>query len=106
MSEYSKTIGEIEVKCPRCGYNKSHKKILFDGVSEFGECMNCGKMTYNKPLETTPPTNNTTIKCPTCNSTNVQKLSATKRTAHGLMFGLFSKTARSQFGCKNCGYKW
>lgn len=45
-------------------------------------------------------------KCPTCGSTNIEKISTTSRVTHGLMFGLFSKTARSQFKCKNCGNKW
>ena len=45
-------------------------------------------------------------KCPTCNSTNIKKISITKRAVHGYAFGLLSKTARSQFECKNCGYKW
>lgn len=44
--------------------------------------------------------------CPTCGSTNIQKISGISRAAHGYMFGLFSKTAKSQFCCKNCGYKW
>ena len=44
--------------------------------------------------------------CPTCGSTNVQKISGLSRAAHGYMFGLFSKTAKSQFCCKSCGYKW
>lgn len=45
-------------------------------------------------------------KCPTCGSTNIEKISTTKKAAGGFMFGLFSKTARSQFACKDCGYKW
>ena len=47
-----------------------------------------------------------TPKCPTCNSTNIKKISSLSRAAHGYAFGLFSKTARSQFCCQNCGYKW
>ena len=45
-------------------------------------------------------------KCPTCGSVNIRKISATKKAAGGFMFGLFSKTAKSQFMCDNCGYKW
>lgn len=45
-------------------------------------------------------------KCPTCGSTNISKISGVKRAVHGYAFGLFSKTARLQFECKNCGYKW
>lgn len=48
----------------------------------------------------------TTVKCPTCNSRDVKRISGTSRAAGAAMFGLFSKTVRSQFECRNCGYKW
>lgn len=44
--------------------------------------------------------------CPTCDSTNIEKISLTKKAAGAFGFGLFSKTAKSQFHCKDCGYKW
>lgn len=46
------------------------------------------------------------IKCPTCNSTKVKRISGTAKVAGAVAFGLFSKTARSQFQCEKCGYKW
>ena len=45
-------------------------------------------------------------KCPTCNSADIKKISTLSKVAGASMFGLFSKTARSQFQCNNCGYKW
>lgn len=45
-------------------------------------------------------------KCPTCQSDNVKKISDVKRAVHGIAWGFLSKTAFSQFECKNCGYKW
>ncbi len=45
-------------------------------------------------------------KCPTCGSTNISKISATSKALGAIGFGLLSKTAKSQFKCKNCGYKW
>mgnify|MGYP002640633850 CR=1 FL=1 len=44
--------------------------------------------------------------CPVCNSTEIEKISATSKVAGAVAFGLFSKTARSQFKCKSCGYKF
>ena len=44
--------------------------------------------------------------CPTCGSTNIEKITATSKVFGAVAFGLFSKTARSQFKCKNCGAKW
>ena len=45
-------------------------------------------------------------KCPSCGSVNIKRISTTSKVAGAAMFGLFSKTARSQFKCNNCGYKW
>jgi len=45
-------------------------------------------------------------QCPTCHSSNIRKISDMKRALHGYAFGIFSKTAFSQFECENCGYKW
>lgn len=47
-----------------------------------------------------------TPKCPVCGSHNIHKISATKRVVSGAAFGLFSKTARSQWECSNCGNKF
>lgn len=46
------------------------------------------------------------IHCPTCNSTNIVKISASRKIAGAIGFGIFSKTAKSQFECKSCGYKF
>ncbi len=69
--------------------HKRHQKILDDIMKN--------KMQNSNPNQP---------KCPTCGSTNIEKISTTSRVTHGLMFGLFSKTAKSQFRCKNCGNKW
>lgn len=45
-------------------------------------------------------------KCPICSSTKIHKISSIKRVTHAYAFGLFSKTARSQFECENCHYKF
>ena len=45
-------------------------------------------------------------KCPTCNSTNIEKISLSRKAVGGLAFGLFSSNVRKTMHCKNCGYKW
>ncbi len=45
-------------------------------------------------------------KCPTCGSTNIEKISAGKKLTGGLLFGIFSSNVRNTFCCRNCGYKW
>lgn len=45
-------------------------------------------------------------KCPTCGSTNIEKISLGKKAVGGALFGLFSSNVRKTMHCKNCGYKW
>lgn len=45
-------------------------------------------------------------KCPTCGSTNVEKISTTSKVVGGALFGLFSSNVRNTMRCINCGYKW
>jgi hypothetical protein len=50
--------------------------------------------------------NSNTPKCPTCGSTNIQKISGTKRWVTTGLFGLASSNVGKIMECKNCGYKW
>lgn len=45
-------------------------------------------------------------KCPTCGSTNIEKISLGKKAVGGALFGLFSSNVRKSMHCKSCGYKW
>lgn len=45
-------------------------------------------------------------KCPTCQSPNIEKISAIKKVIGGALFGLFSSDVQKTMHCKNCGYKW
>ena len=45
-------------------------------------------------------------KCPTCRSTDIEKISLGKKTVGGALFGLFSSNVRNTMRCKQCGYKW
>ena len=45
-------------------------------------------------------------KCPTCGSTNIEKIRATKRWITVGLFGLGSSDAGKSMRCRDCGYKW
>lgn len=45
-------------------------------------------------------------KCPTCNSTNLKKISAASKVVNTAVFGLFGTKRFKQFQCNNCGYEW
>lgn len=46
------------------------------------------------------------IKCPTCQSKNVCKMSKLESGASIAMFGIFSKKINKTFKCNSCGYTW
>ena len=118
---------EIELICNKCGkYIKVTDIDLFDRIQpeyciiSHGEnivCCGCGNSSGDGLIEykklTPLQKHNNTIdhkanipRCPTCSSTRVKRISTTAKVAGAATFGFFSKTARSQFKCENCGYKW
>lgn len=124
---YMDKIKDIYTTCKKCGYICHEETKLFDPEDWF--CINCyckGEFRYStaeeiekckqedqeyeerrmqrKLDEIFNPTY--TPKCPVCGSPNIHKISVTKRVVSGAAFGLFSKTARSQWECSNCGNKW
>ena len=45
-------------------------------------------------------------KCPTCGSTNIEKISVGKKIGGSFLFGIFSSDVRNTMHCKDCGVKW
>lgn len=45
-------------------------------------------------------------KCPTCNSTNLKKISTTAKATNTIMFGLLGTKRHKSFHCNSCGYEW
>lgn len=45
-------------------------------------------------------------KCPTCQSTNLKKISTTSKVMNTAMFGIFGTKRHKTFHCNNCGYEW
>ena len=45
-------------------------------------------------------------KCPTCQSTNLKKISTTSKVVNTAMFGIFGTKRHKIFHCNNCGYEW
>lgn len=45
-------------------------------------------------------------KCPTCGSTNIEKISVGKKIGGSFLFGIFSSDVRNTMHCRDCGAKW
>lgn len=74
------------------------EEILAKQSAEFNAKMAHGK-TILEEKSRTP-------KCPTCQSTNIQRISGIERGASIIGLGIFSKKINKSFKCKNCGYTW
>ena len=106
-------------ECPKCQIRKQYN--LNDKVDFICKCCG-GKMKYMTTVRknSTKPykkenyysntinfnTSSNIPKCPTCNSTNIEKISTGKKMFGGVLFGIFSADVRNTMHCKNCGYKW
>ena len=67
----------------------------------------CERELYISKLNENSPKKEINVpKCPTCGSTNIQKISGLERGASVMGIGIFSKKINKSFKCKSCGYTW
>jgi hypothetical protein len=45
-------------------------------------------------------------ECPTCQSTNLKKITVTSKVMNTAMFGIFGTKRHKTFHCNNCGYEY
>lgn len=97
----------IKHYCEKCNKNVV-MKILYGKEGMLGECCSCKRFVVLKKNENYIP--ETPVKhipkCPTCQSTDIQKIGTGERVASVAMLGIFSKKINKSFKCKNCGYMW
>jgi uncharacterized Zn finger protein len=63
-------------------------------------------VSISSPVSQPTPTPQNIPKCPTCGSTNVEKISTAQKAFGFALVGLFSSNLGKTMHCKNCGYKW
>lgn len=63
-------------------------------------------VSISSPVSQPTPTPQNVPKCPTCGSTNVEKISTAQKAFGFALVGLFSSNLGKTMHCKNCGYKW
>ena len=97
-------IGGNYTMCPLCKNGKLTTLNTLDKWSKMSddEKQKAISLVYKK----TDNSNLCKPTCPTCKSTNIEKISVGKKVFGGAMFGLFSSDVRNTMHCKNCGYKW
>ena len=106
----------VSYKCPNCGRIYNYKN---DG---WYQCMNCRyplkkseevnnvkhpelnpMLSNNHVIEEIKNSNNFTPKCPTCQSTNIKKISGLSKAGSVALFGIFSQKVKKQWHCNGCG---
>lgn len=100
-------------KCPNCGRIYNDNKTYY--------CLNCRyplkreeevdkvkhpELNEHKIIGIIKKEHKNVPKCPTCQSTNIKKVSGTYKAVSVAMFGLLSQKVKKQFHCNNCGYEW
>ena len=90
---------KIFIKCPKCNQQliklSTENKQLDKQVNEI-----------KKEIQEHQENQSNIPKCPTCGSTNVEKISTTKKAIGFVAVGVFSSNFGKTMHCKNCGYKW
>ena len=93
IDEYIKSSPELDQ------YLFDHREELLEKQSaDFNAKMEHGKSILEEKSRVP--------KCPTCFSTNVQKIGTGERAVSVAMLGIFSKKINKTYKCKNCGYTW
>ena len=122
---------EWEKDCSYCGYQLQDTEYYFTESVDHGNLKpEIRKAIFEKYIKNSPlyseesvkdreekesrervnlPSSNTpknTPKCPTCGSTNIEKISTTKKAVGFVAVGIFSSNFGKTMRCKQCGYKW
>ena len=99
----AKTIEDLEPiqKYIRSNFNISPIKFIkpVRELQDAPKAINCDILSNKNIHQNTP-------KCPTCQSTNIKKISATSKAKNAVLFGLIGNKRNKQFHCNSCGYEW
>lgn len=99
-----KQIDDSVRACPHCGFNKISSYLLQIEKNKKSKYIDYTSFHNNIPIK--PNNTKNTPKCPTCGSTNIQKILGTKRWLSTGLFGLASSDVGKSMVCRNCGFKW
>ena len=98
-----KELSFFEFKCRNCSGTKYTRIENQGGV--FFICDKCGYVDEfisreKQTIQSSKP------KCPTCGSTNIRRISGSKKAASIIGFGILSSNLGKTYECLNCKHKW
>lgn len=110
-SSYTKKI-----KCPNCSLlipetSRVCPECDFDGIASYLLQLEREKQSkiidYTHQYEPIIGNNVSHVpKCPTCQSTDIRKISAASKAASVALWGLLSQKVKKQWHCNSCGSEW
>ena len=65
-----------------------------------------GHLIYTSSSAPDPQPAQNIPRCPTCESTNIERISSGKKAGGFLGLGVLNSNFKKTFKCNNCGYKW
>ena len=93
--------------CPLCKGNRHIAKGIQDTCDICGYVFNLDECrNINPNYDPYKSDNNSLLKCPTCGSTNLKKISTASKVANTAFWGLLGTKRFKTFHCNNCGYEW
>lgn len=95
----------IEHKNGNDFYEEDIAKML-GKPDQFDETSSKQRIAENIRLNSSKESVKNLPKCPTCQSTNIKKMSTTSKAINAGLFGVLGNRRKKQFHCNNCGYEW
>lgn len=89
------------MKMTNCGLKDA--KDVIDKILETNEIP---KVLILKQQESNKRVEDNKPKCPTCDSTNLSKISTMSKAGSVFMWGLLSQKVKKTWHCNNCKYEW
>lgn len=130
---YSKAPEDYDDKiehliCPFCGGKLVDTKFLREELHLLGELSNWNRQLLDAMMELhekdpieyqlkiqqfktqfqqeEQKSNSTVPHCPTCNSTNIKKISTMSKVSSVAIWGVLSRKIHKQWHCNSCGSEW
>lgn len=96
-------IAETTRICPNCGFGGIASYLL---ELEREKRLKSKNYSHNVDTYSTQNITNNVPRCPTCQSTNIKKISGLSKAGSVAMWGIFSRKVHKQWHCNNCGSEW
>ena len=93
-----RTIEAIKSLREKTGLGLADSKRIVDNMVSCKKCPSI--FNFDEDATSTIP------HCPTCGSTNIEKITTTSKAVNTALFGIFGTKRHKTFHCNSCKYEW